>query len=385
MKRRTSKSSLRSPEAPPRERVGSQAEPHLGSVVDDDPRGRDRFDGPELAIVLSHYDLGVIHSIKEFLRGSRRSPKVRITSGHGRYLLKRRAAGRDDPERVAFAHDLQRRLEREQYPVAGLIPVLGSHASMLRWGGHVYEMFHFVEGTRDDQSEAAAAEAGRALGRLHRIIADYRHGDPHPDGTYHDAFGIDAALRRIPEVVGARNPAVSHEAIASICSHLGEAYHHAAERAEAAGLGTWPQRAIHGDWHPGNLLFLDGRVVGVIDFDSARMAPRLIDVANGALQFSMIMNDPDEPDRWPDGLDVKRMRALLAGYDHESDAAITPGEREALPWLILEALILESVIPIADTGRFARLDGAAFLRMTERKVRWLKPRTAKLVEFLGEQ
>jgi len=385
VKRKTSPPRISPTDIPTPQITGSLVDPHLGSVVDDDPQGRDRFDGPELAIVLSHYDLGVIHSIQEYLRGSRRSPKVRITSGRGRFLLKRRAAGRDAPDRVAFAHELQRRLGQAGYPVAGLEPVLGTNETMLRHDDRIYEMFEFVEGTRDDQTEASAAAAGRALGRLHRILDDHRDDAMAADGTYHDAPGIDVALRRIPNAVGRLNPGVSTEALASICTHLGEVYHDAARRADAVGLKDWAGRAIHGDWHPGNLLFRDGRVVGVIDFDSARMAPRLIDVANGALQFSMLMNDPDEPDRWPDGLDVKRMRALLAGYDHESGTPLTDEECEALPWLIIEALILESVVPIAEAGRFAHLDGAAFLRMTERKVRWLKPRTAKLVEYVRER
>ncbi len=39
-----------------------------------------RFDAAELAVVLSHYDLGVIESVTDFSRGSRRSPKVGIVS-----------------------------------------------------------------------------------------------------------------------------------------------------------------------------------------------------------------------------------------------------------------------------------------------------------------
>ena len=63
--------------------------------------------------------------------------------------------------------------------------------------------------------------------------------------------------------------------------------------------------------------------------------------------------------------------------------SLSPAEREALPWLILEALILESVLPIAATGRFAQLSGSAFLRMVMRKVRWLRPRAKKLAAYVA--
>ncbi len=57
-------------------------------------RDRATFDAAELAVVLSYYDLGVIESITEFARGSRRSPKVGIVGERGKFLLKRRAAER---------------------------------------------------------------------------------------------------------------------------------------------------------------------------------------------------------------------------------------------------------------------------------------------------
>ena len=149
---------------------------------------------------------------------------------------------------------------------------------------------------------------------------------------------------------------------------------------DGAGFGTWPARVLHGDWHPGNLLYRKGEIVAVLDFDSARAEPRIIDVANAALQFSMTTPDPDHPETWPDPLDVSRIRALIRGYDEASGDPIQPAERQVLPWLIIEALILESVVPIAATGRFAQLDGSAFLQMVERKVRWLRPRAARLLE-----
>src|SRR5688500_12371060 len=53
--------------------------------------GRSRFDRDELAIVLSHYDLGVIEQVQEFPRGSRKAPKLLLKADRGTYLLKRRA------------------------------------------------------------------------------------------------------------------------------------------------------------------------------------------------------------------------------------------------------------------------------------------------------
>ena len=68
---------------------------------------REKFAADELAIVLSNFDIGVIETIKDYARGSRKAPKLLIRSEKGEYLLKRRARGKDDPFKVAFSHALQ--------------------------------------------------------------------------------------------------------------------------------------------------------------------------------------------------------------------------------------------------------------------------------------
>ena len=77
---------------------------------------REKFAPDELAIVLSHYDLGIIDSIKEFSRGSRKAPKLLVRCDKGEFLLKRRAHGKDDPFKVAFSHALQLYLASKQFP-----------------------------------------------------------------------------------------------------------------------------------------------------------------------------------------------------------------------------------------------------------------------------
>ena len=228
--------------------------PHLGPVVDDKRPDRDRFDAAELGVVLSHYDLGVIARIRTFPRGSRRAPKVRISAAGGEFVLKRRAPGRDDPQRVAFAHDLQRCLAQHGFPVPELLPARSDGSTMLQLGPRIYEMFRFVAGERDDRTPTAARTAGSALGRLHRMLADHRPAySPHA-GSYHAAAGLEAALRTVPGMVAATEPACSQRDIERQCEYLGNVYRHAAGRAEAAGLGDAEPRVIHGDWHPGNLL-----------------------------------------------------------------------------------------------------------------------------------
>ena len=76
----------------------------------------------------------------------------------------------------------------------------------------------------------------------------------------------------------------------------------------------------------------------------------------------------------------------MRGYDRRSGNTIESDELAALPWLMTEALVLESVIPIAATGTFGQLSGSRFLQMVEDKVQWIKPRVEELINCMkGEQ
>ncbi|MDP7348654.1 MAG: hypothetical protein QF735_10495, partial [Phycisphaeraceae bacterium] len=107
---------------------------------------------------------------------------------------------------------------------------------------------------------------------------------------------------------------------------------------------------------------------------------RILDTANGALQFS-ILGGGDDAAQWPEYLDESRFKRFLRGYDAVN--VLSKAELRTLPSLMIEALIAESVIPIAATGSFARMEGVGFLLMIERKVRWILQHTKHLIGILG--
>ena len=143
-------------------------------------------------------------------------------------------------------------------------------------------------------------------------------------------------------------------------------------------METWPKQIVHADWHPGNMLFRDNHVVAVIDYDSARLLPRIIDIANGCLQFSILGGD-DDVSKWPDYPDESRFKRFLRGYDEVM--LLSQAEIATIPHLMIEALIAEAVFPIAATGQFGRMDGMGFLSMVMRKVQWLQKSTRMLIEL----
>jgi Ser/Thr protein kinase RdoA (MazF antagonist) len=341
---------------------------------------RETFAADELSIVLSHYDVGVIDSIVEFPRGSRKAPKVLMVTEQGKFLLKRRARGKDDPFKVAFTHALQLFLAAKQFPLPHLIGTRRENNSMLQWRNSVYEMFEYIPGQAYPQTPDATFDAGRVLALYHKLLEDFKSEWRPPSGSYHMAAAIEQGLKTIAgNISGA--PVQDAPDIQHLLIGLLKSYRKAAQGAQHEGLDAWPRTIVHADWHPGNMLFRDNRIVAVIDYDSARLLPRAIDTANGLLQFSIIGGD-DDVSKWPEHLDEERFKRFVHGYDQV--LLLSQAEIKTIVHLMIEALIAEAVFPIAQTGGIGRMEGVPFLQMVLRKVRWMESHHDYLVRLMEQ-
>src|SRR5258708_32176803 len=148
---------------------------------------REQLSGEELAVVLSNFDIGVIDSIVEFPRGSRKAPKLLIVSEQGKFLLKRRARGKDDPYKVAFCHALQLFLAGKQFPLPHLIGTRRENNSMLQWRNAVYEMFEYIPGQGYPQTLESTFDSGRILALYHKLLETSQTAWHPPTGSYHRA------------------------------------------------------------------------------------------------------------------------------------------------------------------------------------------------------
>jgi Ser/Thr protein kinase RdoA (MazF antagonist) len=343
---------------------------------------REKFSPEELVIVMSNYDIGPITAVKEFPRGSRRAPKLLITSEKGEYLLKRRARGKDDPFKVAFSHALQLYLASRQFPLPHLIGTRKDNNSMLQHNNGVYELFEYIRGSSYDSSLEATFDAGKTLALYHKLLRQYTPEFEPPVGSYHSSRAIHNSLEQLPNTLDdpERVPRTPEDLVDATTRFLRASYLQAADKVEAAGLSSWPPQIVHCDWHPGNMLFRHRKVVAVIDYDAARLQQRVIDVANGALQFSILASGED-PAQWPEYLDQTRFKRFIRGYDEVDPVSVA--ELQVIPWLMVEAMVAESVLPIAATGSFGKMEGYGFLQMIERKVRWTQTNAAQIIEVVA--
>ena len=371
--------------------TGLEAMGETGAFQARDVGERDRFGTDELRDVLGAYPLSHIKTMREFHRGSRRSPKVVIHAAQGEFLLKRRARRPELQKRVEWSHSVLLRLDELHHPVARLIGTRDDNNSMLIRDDCVYELFEFVNGRRYDHSSKEVRGAGRSLGSLHVALADFVPDVDQPGGTYHSSDIVFTAAERIQESILRADPGVDQKKLVNLANMLREQYSHAARQAHENGYSELAMQVIHGDWHPGNVLFIDapggvrpGYVSAIVDFDASRREPRVVDLANGILHFAMRSKPGETPERWPHTLSARRLRAFLKGWKL-SVGLVPPEETKVTPWLMIEAAIAESIVPVAESGRFATVPGFPFLSMVLEKVRWIRSHSKAIsTELAGD-
>jgi Ser/Thr protein kinase RdoA (MazF antagonist) len=348
------------------------------------PRGGAHFSSEELARVLSHYDIGVIHQVKALSAGSRRVPKVVVTSEKGKFVLKRRPRGKDDLDWVTFAHSVQNHLANKKFPVAPLLSTRDENNTILNLDNHIYEFFKFIKGTRYDGSREATTQAGRQLARFHLCLADFRlHREPQRVG-FHDS----SAVRRHIKTIGAGKKTSPKKQSQTTAEALLNLYNDSSIRVNKLGFVSWRQQVVHGDWHPGNMLFSDHKFAAVLDFDAVKVAPPVTDLANGMLQFSIVASPKpagqtggkSEPADWPDYFDEDRFLQFLNGY-YEL-VKLDKKKLNSLIDLMVETMIAEAVLPVAATGFFGDFTGLDFLKMIRRKADWLSKNRIKLTQAI---
>ncbi|MBL6996994.1 MAG: phosphotransferase [Phycisphaerales bacterium] len=357
--------------------------PRLGPLVDDSIVAEE-IGGQDLAIVLSRYDIGSIERLSDYRKGSRRAAKMLVGSSKGKYLLKRRAVGNDVKDFVEFTHAVQKRLAEHRFPVAGLMNTVDGD-TYVEHDNRIYELFSFIHGKRFDKTNPAAAESGRVLAHFHDILNDFPNEPNVKKQIYHQGDNFYRIISEVYDILEKHETPNDLEGVADTIGFIREQYEMANKKVDAIGFYSLPTNVVHGDWHPGNTLYKDGEIIAVIDFDSLRVSPRITDIANGALQFSMRMGNAEDVDKWPDTFRGNTIQSMVQAYDQFTKVPIMASERSIFPSLMIEALIAESIIPIHNTGSFGRVRGSVFLKMVERKLRWLLPREDRIIDVIKPQ
>ena len=319
---------------------------------------RASFSTSEIIRVLEVFGIGGLKSLADLPAGSRRAAKLVATCTNGVYLLKRRELKGAGLDRIRYATEVHRHAMKQGVPCAPMMTTAEDEPFLIE-GPYIYEVQGFVKGHRFAHRHDQAMAAGAALAQLHAA----------PASNYCRNASVPVALRKI----GSKATGAAERAV---CAALLERYERAANH-------QWPELAgvTHSDYHPGNVLLDGARVVAIIDFDSARVAPIVSDLANAALQFGLPPVAGSDPSRWEPRFNEHCLRAVVRGY--RSVRKSPKGTSAAIAPLMIQAAIAEVAAPVARQGAFGPIDGWAMLAYLDRKTRWIEESSAGIATLCG--
>lgn len=265
----------------------------------------------ELAELIAAYDVGTLVSAKGIAEGVSNSNWLIETDGTGsagsRFILTMYER-RIDIADLPFFLDLLDHLAARGCPVPSTIHDREG-ASYRMIGGKAVALIEYLPGVSVDHPTAAQARSvGEALAQMHRAVADFPRQRP-------QALGL-AAWRAAIERCGAQalaqiDPALPRFALAEL------------DWLDAHWPRDLPFGVIHSDLFPDNVLMLDARVTGLIDFYFAANDFFAYDLAVTHAAWSFA--------RGGAGFRPEIGAALIAGYTQLRP--LSPAEQAALPVL----------------------------------------------------
>jgi len=303
--------------------------------------------------VLDHYPIGNIQSVREMIAGSAESPKAVIECDRGKLLLKRRARGLENASLVGFAHEVILGCLDQGVCVPPLIGAKNDNNSMCQIGDKTYELFVFIEGTVFDQSADHAHQAGMLLGELHYAMDSI---------TTSFEPTIESSVVN-PERAAGRGLAEDTQTSVKRILEYGLDAHRANAR---------PPAIVHGDWHPGNMIFDGPEIVAICDFDNCRRGSRDRELAQALVYLSM---QRAVDGRVPDEPSIERILSAWNGYRELSND--TPNPRligSLMPAVLLDEALAGS--PSMQTRSSGLIDAAIA------KACWLDEHNPEIVRAL---
>lgn len=310
---------------------------------------------------LQAYDCGAVQEARYHAGTAART--WRVTTDRGSFLLRTRGSRTSTDELIAYDHALRRHLLAAGIPTAAPLATRNGQ-TCTRLGDKALELYAIVPGaplTHAGTAEIAAA--ARALAAFHAASRDFALARALPPVAQYRTLGIDTAAARMesPALLALIYDRLAAEAGSGIFADgLAVAQRWLKRLRRDFGDDVYnalPHTVTHGDFTLANLLFINGRVSGIFDFDWARWAPRIRDVADGLFFISGERRTPlVAADIWSltEAAELSPARVLCWLESYQDVAPLEPRELDCLP------------LALAARWLSVRVEGMAKVPETER-------------------
>lgn len=298
----------------------------------------------ELKEILSQYDIGKLLDYEKDVRGTVNTSytiETATPSGKKRYFL-RRYKGWIKEEELIFEHSVITHLMENGFELAAGVMKTKNGRTYIRregeGGAAFYAIFEFLRG--EDKytwidpicEESEIVSSAETLARFHQAMAGWKAQGKRQEPRIIELLPtlpgkITAVLDQKKGTVIDAYLAQNHQLV---CKHIEDTIA-ALEQPRFAQL---PQVVAHCDFHPGNLKFSQGEVVGLFDFDWSKIETRTFDVALALVYFfSSWKSETGGQLRLNDvSLFLSAYQAALQG--DRKVGPLTGAEQQSLPFMI---------------------------------------------------
>ncbi len=233
----------------------------------------------EIKQVLRHYKIGRLQNAQHLAQGYVNENWI-IDTTAGRFFLKHRYPGLQNPRLIRAQHALIKHLRQSGFPAPEILATK-SGDTFIVLDGRFYEIQTYIKGGPYQLNCPKHLQAAAAmLGRYHLSVDGFSNQALNEQGKLYCPQVLDANLTNLnKEWKICYDPKVKKifRYLQSNALELGERF---------ARHPPLPEIVIHGDYHAGNLIFQKDCIVGVVDYDKSSWQPRVAELAEALIYFS---------------------------------------------------------------------------------------------------
>ena len=233
-------------------------------------RSADRLAMDTIENIMSAYPLGKVEYAARYTNGVSNSCFF-VTTNSGNYVLKVYNKSRTKEE-ILFEVSLLHQLGKQSFPCPQ--PQMTMTKEFLwQYEGGYCSVFSYLPGRSLKQSEiieSVVAQVGVLYACFRKAV----------DGLTPIGQKLNAD-QEVPKIIS--NVQFSHDGPSKL-ELLGSALE---ESCQHIGNHIGSQEVVHGDFFYENVIFDNGNIVGVVDFDDAYLGSPLLDFALAAMEFSV--------------------------------------------------------------------------------------------------
>jgi len=298
----------------------------------------------ELKEILSQYDLGELLDYEKDVRGTVNTSytiETATPSDKKRYFL-RRYKGWIKEEELIFEHSVITHLMENGFELAASVLKTRDGRSYIRreheGEAAFYAIFEFLRGEDkytwiDPICEVSEiVSSAETLARFHQAMAGWKAQGKRQEPRIIEL--LPTLPGKITAVLDQKKGTVIEAYLAQNLRLINEHIKATIEALEQPRFAQLPQVVAHCDFHPGNLKFSQGQVVGLFDFDWSKIETRTFDIALALVYFFSSWKPEADGQLRMDGVSLFLSAYQAALQGDRKVGPLTGAEQQSLPFMI---------------------------------------------------